>query len=391
MFKPFSKSSRQCVSKGYTLVELMVAVVLSLLFLGLTFTLTGQLNNTGDLAGTMADVNENLRAGVNMVARDMSNSGAEIPFGGIPIPNGGTATAINRPGPGVNNLVGTFPASYTTLPVITPGDGLGPTQGSGGTQFSTDIVNIITVNPLSQLDQKALKSVSYTNAAGTITVDPTTCGWGSPAAACPAGFLAANAVVTPGQLIMLVQGNSSCLLTATAVNTTTGVVTFTKGDAADTLGLNQFAGPTGGTLAQLLSGSPPATVTYAYHLSMVTYFLDTSTPRRLMRLVGTGCTNPPVATCPAASTGGPQAVALGINVLQFAYSTSPLSNPDPTDKVPAVGPCTPSPCPGPAQIRKVNLWMIAEADHRNRGTGQYYSKSIATSVTIQNLAYFNKY
>jgi len=40
-------------------------------------------------------------------------------------------------------------------------------------------------------------------------------------------------------LIMLANANGYCLLTATAVNLTTGVITFTHGDVNDTLGVNR--------------------------------------------------------------------------------------------------------------------------------------------------------
>jgi hypothetical protein len=91
-----------------------------------------------------------------------------------------------------------------------------------------------------------------------------------------------------------------------------------------------------------------------------------------MRLVGSGC-----AFCTAA-----QPVALGINVLQVSYSFSPLATPlDPIR----------NPTTNLSQIRKVNVWVIAKADHPNRKSGLYYTNSIATSVAIQNLAFQNKY
>jgi hypothetical protein len=100
---------------------------------------------------------------------------------------------------------------------------------------------------------------------------------------------------------------------------------------------------------------------------MVTYYLDTSTPQqRLMRQLGTATAQP---------------VALGINVLQFSYSLDPPATP--TD--PTRSPATLN------TIRKVNLWVVAKADHPNRKSGRYFANSIATSVAIQNLAYSNQF
>jgi prepilin-type N-terminal cleavage/methylation domain-containing protein len=350
MCELFHKLSRHRHPRGFTLAELMVAMSLALLLLGMTLSFLNQLYNTSDLAGSAAGVNQNLRAAVNLIVRDLSMAGAEIPLGGIPIPSGGTATPIIRPGPGAN----TFPATGAVA-VITPGPGLGPTTGSGGTAIPTDTITLISVNPISLLDQYPLTALSYTTTSATITVNAST------------NIATGASEVSPGQLIMLQNANASCILAVSAVNTTTNTITFNHGDLADVLGLNQFSGATTGTITQLLAtGIPPSPAVTAYHINMVTYYLDTSTPPRLMRQVGTGTAQP---------------VALGIGVLQFSYSLSPPATPvDPTRTVAT-----------PNQIRKVNLWVIAIADHKNLGTGRYYSNSIATSAVIQNLAYYNKY
>jgi prepilin-type N-terminal cleavage/methylation domain-containing protein len=375
MSKPIHNPSGPSPTTGFTLLELMVAMALSLLLFGLALTLVQQLGNTADLVGSMSDVNENLRAAVNMVSRDLSTAGENIPLGGIPVPYGGTATAITRPGPGAL----TFPATGY-IPVITPGYTLGPTQGSGANAITTDIVTLISVNQTSLFNQTAvdtttpnLPTISSTSA--TITVNPAT----------NAGY------VSPGQLIMLTNANSSCLLAVSSVNATTGVITFTKGDANDVLGVNQFSilstgavafavtsGPTSGTISFLQSGTTTSgTTTYswpttltAYPISMVTYHLDTSTPRRLMKLVTVG-------TAPQTA----QPVALGINVMTLQYSLYPLATPtDPTSN-PA----------NPNNIRKVVLTMIGETDHQNHANSQWYSKEIMNAVTVQNLDYYNKY
>jgi len=377
MSRPFLRLSGPHHTRGFTLIELMVAMALSLLLLGLTFSLFQQLNNASDLVSTMADVNENLRVAVNTVARDLSTAGSEIPQGGIPIPTGGTATLINRPGPPGKGL--TFPPlPLTTIPVITPGDALGPAQGT----ITTDIVTIISVNELSQLDEYTLTAVSNTLTSASVTVNTATCGWGSPASACPVGFTAANSQVTPGQLIMLTNVNGSCLLTATAVSLTTGVITFANGNPYDVLGVNQFNGPTSGTIVQLKTGGAyPSTTAYA--INMVTYYLDTSIPNhQLMRV-----------TPQQFQAGTPQVMARGINVLQFAYSLSPPASPTDPDGWATTDSTSTPPWTtyAPNTIRKVCLWIIATADHPNPGTKQVYTKEIATSLTIQNLAYYNKY
>ncbi len=397
MSKSFPKSHAGRSAQGYTLVELMVAMSLCLLLLGMAFNLFDGLNNAADLAGAMADVNENLRAGTNMIARDLSMAGSDIPLGGFPLPSGGApCQPIPIPLPAWLPAQNFNPACTGNMNVITPGSGFGPTTGSGGTQIPTDSVTLITVNPNSQLNEFQLVSISPVTTPGayccfaagdsvTITVNPATNGGDLTAAGA--------SQVLPGQLIMLSNANSSVLLAVSTV--TTDTITFNGGDAAnDPLGLNQFpsggSSPTSGTIGQLQTmGVAPAAnfypPTYAYQITMTTYYLDNVSRAptwMLMKQVGTGA--PLTGAPPSVPSQPPQAVAMGINVLQFSYSLSPAAEPtDPTRTF--VIPYTPN------TIRKVNLWMIAKADHPNRKSGLYYTNSIATSVTAQNLAYYNKY
>src|ERR1700681_3273498 len=85
-------------SHGFTLVEVLVAVALTLIILGMTFTLLDSLYNVSDGAIAIADLNQNLRASVNLISRDLTIAGSEIPLGGIPLPGGVSSTLINRPG-----------------------------------------------------------------------------------------------------------------------------------------------------------------------------------------------------------------------------------------------------------------------------------------------------
>jgi prepilin-type N-terminal cleavage/methylation domain-containing protein len=371
MSKPIHNPSGPSPAAGFTLLELVVAMALSLLLFGLALTLVQQLGNTADVVGSMSDVNENLRAAVNMVSRDLSTAGENIPRGGIPLPYGGTAATINRPYPSGSTFP--TPASGNTLyiPVITAGNALGPTQGSGANAINTDVVTIIGVNQTSQFNQTAVTgSPTVAATSATITVSTTAAGY-----------------VQAGQLIMLANSNGYCLLAVSSVNTTSGVITFTHGDTThDPLGINQFSGPTTGTINQLETTGPPASwpAITAFPISMVTYYLDSSTPRRLMRCPTQVCTG----TASAA-----QPVALGINVMQIYYSLNPLATlngvtSDPTENP---WPTTSDPKNSPNNIRKVVLTMIGETDHLNHANGQWYSKEIKNAVTVQNLDYYNKY
>ncbi len=380
---------------GFSLVELLTAMALSLLMFAMTFVLVQQLDNTADVVGSVSDVNQNLRAAVNMVSRDLSTAGENIPLGGIPLPYGGTATSIKRPYPSTLTFPAPLSGSALYMSVLIAGNGLGPSQGSGSTAISTDVVSMIGVNQSSSFNQTVVSTTSpnkptFSSTSATITVSTT-----------------AAAYVSPGQLVMLRNANASCLLTVSSVNTTTGVITFTHGDTTnDLMGVNQFptvsgtngsitSGPTSGTILQLETATVnsgkttyawPTTLT-AYPISMVTYYVDSSTPERnLVKLTSMGASG-----CAAVSCAN--VVALGIDVMQVLYSLSPPATlngvtSDPTENP---WPTSTDTTNTPNDIRKVVLNIVGETNHKNFANSQWYSKGIKNAVTIQNLDYYNKY
>ncbi len=317
MSKSLHKSPQVHSPQGFTLIELMVALALTLILLGIAFNIFDGLTNAADVAGTMADVNENLRAATNLIARDVSTAGAEIPLNGIPLPSGGTpcvplqlplpSSTLNSVSPAVFTLATQYfdPGCVGNLNVITPGSGFGPTSGSGGTAIPTDTITLISVNPLSQLGQFQLSSITPVTTANhaccfpagttsvTITVNASTNG-GNPINAARANWVQ----VVPGQLIMLTNTYGSILLAVSSVTAST--ITFTSGDTTnDPLPFNQFpltaaSAPTSGTIAQLQTLQAAGNVyppTYAYQITMTTYYLDNVTRApywMLMKLVGTG-------------------------------------------------------------------------------------------------------
>jgi type II secretory pathway pseudopilin PulG len=388
-------SSLPISAPGFSLVELLTAMALSLLLFAMTFSLVQQLDNTADVVGSAADVNENVRAAINMVSRDLSTAGQNIPVGGIPLPYGGTATAIKLPYPTTSNFP--TPASGSTLfiPVLTAGNGLGPAQGSGTNQISTDVVTMIGVNQTSNFNPTTVSTTSphqptISSTAATITVSATAAGY-----------------VSAGQLIMLTNNNSSCLLAISSVNTSTGVITFTHGDTTnDLLGVNQFptvsgttgaitSGPLYGTILQLETATVnagkttyawPTTLT-AYPISVITYYLDSSSPiKNLTKLTSMGTSGCAAVSCT-------NVIALGINVFQVFYSLSPPATQNGVTNDPTENPWPTTTDTGntPNHIVKVVLNIAGETNHKNFANSQWYSREIKNAVTIQNLDYVNKY
>ena len=117
---------------GFSLMELLVATALMVVIMGTTLRALSDATHANEAVTLMADSQENLRAAMNYMTKDLIEAGEGLPQGGIPIPNSATplnpapalASAVNRPGP-----IGgpaTFPPSFLTLPAITDGFQQGP-------------------------------------------------------------------------------------------------------------------------------------------------------------------------------------------------------------------------------------------------------------------------
>src|SRR5580700_9388265 len=123
-------------SDGFTLPELLISTTITLLALGGAVTTFKNAVSVNQAGTQTADANQNLRAGANLLIRDLLQAARGIPTGGIPIPSGAGATAINRPGP-VGSAYTFDNVTSTTLSALITGAGLGPTVDGQPTDLVT--------------------------------------------------------------------------------------------------------------------------------------------------------------------------------------------------------------------------------------------------------------
>lgn len=153
--------------QGFTVSEVLVAATLAIVIMGGTL---GSLNDAlglNEKTNLIADLGQNLRAGLNLLVRDFINAGWSIPTGGIPIPSGGSAIPIHRPGPPGTSLdFGTA----LTLSGVNPGEDLGPaTNGQ-----ATDIVSILYADNMLALNEKPLVDIDINSANVVVEIDGST-------------------------------------------------------------------------------------------------------------------------------------------------------------------------------------------------------------------------
>ena len=86
---------------GVGLLEMLIGVGLTLVILATTMVALNDGVRMFDTAQAVSNIRHNGRNGLNLMTRDLIQTGQGIPTGGIPIPSGVGVTPIVRPGPGV--------------------------------------------------------------------------------------------------------------------------------------------------------------------------------------------------------------------------------------------------------------------------------------------------
>ena len=293
-------------ANGFSLIELMVAISILVVVVAVATGVLVQAQRVTTGVALEANLQQNLRAGMHFIVRDLMQTGDGIPEAGISIPNtAGGVSAINRPG-----TAAIFPNTYVVLPPVIPGSQLGSivttTNSTTGANlaggFNADIINMLYAD-------NSLASSAGGAAAPLLTSAPVT--QPPPAAPVCAGAISPTGLtvvldpgcftmpgqptpISVGNLILFHNANGTALEYVT--NVAGQVITFAAGDPA---GLNQTGSPNG-TVANLAAAVTPTTISRVW---MVTYYVDSVTnPSRpqLMRQVN-------YPNFPAGNPAGPTA------------------------------------------------------------------------------------
>jgi prepilin-type N-terminal cleavage/methylation domain-containing protein len=382
------------LQKGFSLIELMVSMGIVVTVVAIATGSLMQAEHATTAVAYMANTQENLRAGMHFMVRDLMQAGEGIPQGGISLPYTGTTTAVIRPGLAT---AGPFPTGYTTLPAITPGyqagqfaTSLNPSTGVTLTGVKTDIINIIYADNILQdtagnyLYSFPIIQAANPPCAGTINAT------GASVTLAPACFLMPGATnpITTGNLMMFHNQNGTALEYVTSVAGQT--INFAGGDPAE---LNQ-SGKTFGTVANLATSPgvfPPTTVTRVW---MVTYYIDATNAQDPQLVRQVNYPNYPSA----APVNPPTQIADDIENLAFSYAIDSSTDPAGTYGVSnftngsgnAPQPILPD---TPAQIRAVNLFLAgrSEQTYTALSAPQYLRNNLSTQVSIRSLSFTNQF
>jgi type II secretory pathway pseudopilin PulG len=377
MTQVHTRAARGPQEAGFTLIEMMLTMGLTLIIMASTL---GAMNNAiraQEIAQLTTNMNQGLRTAMDIMVRDMLQVGQGLPSGRtIDIPNGTGVTAVKLPGaPGTTRAL---PTTATELTAIVPGPGLGPTIN--GT--ATDLLTIILadgafLSTISDYDVN-LTALNATSMTVDTNVDISNGGADD---------------LHPGDLIMLMKATSTTLVQITAVN---GVQTATF-SAADSLNLNQTAAANG-TLTAHVATAPSETAgangfvpTTATRIRMITYYIDAVTDParpRLVRRINNG------SATTYDNTAG-TALAFDIENLQISYDlVDGVGNPAEVKMTAAdqggTGRCSPNPC-SPNQIRKINVTVTGRSRTTMRQTRQFLRNTLTTQVSLRSMSFIDRY
>ena len=353
--------------RGFSLMELLVAVSLGLIVLAATTQLFKNGMDATVLVSQSSEMQQNARATLNLIAKDVSMAGSGLPSGGLALPFGAGSTASffavdsNRAWLPAN----TYPTNF--MYGIIPGAGNGLESGGPTTITATgsgsDAITVIYADYAFPLNQYTT-AIPPTNPNGDLVQF-------SPPAAPPVGFPAIQSPtgIQVGDLILFTNNLGSAVGEVTgiaAVGANTNIA-FADGDP---LKMNQ-SGAANGNIKSIIGGG----ATVANRIWAVTYFLEvpaaaTGQPPRLMRQVN-GQT--------------PQPVADNIINLQVTYDLCDGTNGPGCSNVPNALAVPFS----PTQIHKVNIQIMAQTltSYGNKSR----STVLATSVSTRSLSFKDRY
>jgi prepilin-type N-terminal cleavage/methylation domain-containing protein len=356
------KLPRQKSERGFTLVETMVSMAIGLVVLAAMTSLFKTAMNSTMLVTQRAENQQNMRAAVDFMVKDLSLAGAGLPSGGIQLPTGAGATAskfgCDQAGtchipahnyPNANYLYGIIPGFSNGV----EGNAVIPAAPAPAINDSITSIYVDYNFPLQEY------SVNFTvpGNGGSITLAPIASFVPAPPA------LNSNGGIQVGDLIMLSNSLGNAVGEVTNVSPT--VILFAD---LDPLNINQSGAASNNIKA--ISGGAPTT---AYRLLAVTYYLTVpgagQTPR-LMRQVN-GLTPVPVAD--------------DIINLQFAYDVyNSLTSALDANQANPLGVAE-----SPNNIQKINLIVMGQSlvNTGNKSQSMY----LATDVSARNMAFRNRY
>ena len=360
--RPMGSTRTLQSERGFTLIELMIAALITTVIMGVAFSTFDNALALNDSVLNLADSSQNLRAGTNLLVRDLMQAGRNLEIGGIPIPSGTGASAIHRPSPPGKTYFFNNTTATSISPIVT-GAALGPTVDGRTTDIVTIMMSDPSLDDLMVRKNGTLGTFPKWNADGlgfNVGSDAASITWlqGDPTNEIPA--------VKVGDLMYFLGANST-LQTVTKVDSTN--VYF---EPNDPFNFNQPL-VSAGSIKPGLDLESSMTVRRVY---MYSYWVaDEQGVPRLMRALN---------MYPAIALAG------AVEDLDLTYDlVDGVTNPVNIGELPYTAANGDSFTA--SQIRKVNVHVGVRSETKSKKSNDYLRNHVSTVVSLRNFAYVDKY
>lgn len=364
-------------ARGFSMIELLVAMAVGLIVITAATSLFNTAMNSTALITEQADMQQNVRAALNMITKDVSMAGSGLPSGGLALPYGAGAAPSKY---GCNQLAkcylgtDTYPSGTVGKSVVSnymygliPGPANGMEAGTGistiaATGNGADSITSVYVDYSFPLNQY---TATFPSNNSVTFVPPATPPVGFPGIISPTGL-------NVGDLVLLTNNLGSAVGEVTGLAAGGGggaTVTFADLDA---LNVNQ-SGAANGSVAYISGGAP----TVAYRLWAVSYFVEVPTAAgqtpRLMRQIN-----------------GQTAVPMADNIIGLNFTYDTCDNTNTTGAITCAGLSDPITSGfTPNQIHKVNIQVMGQSVLSS--TGKSVSMALVSSVSTRSLSFKSRY
>jgi prepilin-type N-terminal cleavage/methylation domain-containing protein len=377
MTMPFEKSQR-----GFTLLEFMVASAVGLIVIMAMTQLFRMGMNATFTVTQRAETQQNMRAAIELMTKDISLAGSGLPSGGLQLATaGGNSKVACNQGGTCYVPADTYPTGNYMYGIL-PGFGNGVQSAASITAAPAAVNDSITsIYCDYNFSLSNFKFTFPTTTSATVAVVN--------AAVTPNNILAPGGLNVGDLLLFLVStpGNgktaqgTSAAQTASAVAEITGLpnnltINFAGGDALNFNQAATAANSLANAIFNLGSGLGAGNQVTACRLNAVTYFLQVppaggtiQTPR-LMRQVN-----------------GLNAVPVADNIINMQFSYDVINSVAGTMSANQSNPVGAG--LSPALIQKVNMWVMGQS--LTSGGNKNQSMYLASSVAARNLSFCNSY
>lgn len=357
-----TRPRRSASEAGYSLAELLISMGMFTAIMGATLAGLSNASRANQTVVGIASMNAGVRAGMDLMTRDLLQVGSGLPPSHvIQIPSGTGSQRVRLPGP---------PGTTFELPVGPDIPAVYPMPGSGPlvNGVATDVLIVLMAdNAFLDVPLTAMTATTINVAAGPIIDN-------------------GPDRVMPGQLMMVTKGSTTTLGQVTTVDYAARRLTFASGDS---LRLNQ-PGAQFGTIAAVNAADPansPA-LTRVSRIRMISYYLDTQADPARPRLVRRINAGHPTTFNNLLGT----AVAMDVENLQFSFDVvNGTDNPanvrmNDADRG-GTGRCSPAAC-DEVQIRKVNIAITGRTQRLDNGA---LRNTLTSQVSFRGMAFVDEY